>query len=68
MYFDFLPFFVLSTTGIGFASGLISCSIGKPTDFFTHLIGYTSIGIITGLSYPISCPLLGCYVLFKNNK
>ena len=67
-YFDFLPFFIVSTTGMGFISGLISTTTCKPNDFFCQIVGYTSIGIITGLSYPISCPLLGCYVLYKNNK
>jgi hypothetical protein len=68
MYLDFLPFFMLSTTTIGFISGVISCNSYKPNDFFCHMVGYSSVGVITGLSYPISFPLLGCYVLFKNNK
>jgi hypothetical protein len=66
IYFDFLPFFLVSTTAIGFVSGVISCSNHKPNEFFSQMIGYTSIGIMTGLSFPISCPLLGCYVLYKN--
>ena len=32
---------------------------------YSKLIGYTSIGIITGLTYPVSYPLLACYVLYK---
>jgi hypothetical protein len=65
MYLDFLPFFVLSTTTIGLISGVLSCKTSKPNDFFCQMIGYTSVGVITGLSYPISCPLLGFYVLYK---
>jgi hypothetical protein len=34
-------------------------------DIYSNLIGYTSIGIITGITYPISFPLFGCYVLYK---
>ena len=37
-------------------------------DAYSNLIGYTSLGIITGLTYPISYPLFGCYVLYKNSK
>jgi hypothetical protein len=66
LYLDFLPFFVLSTTTIGFVSGFVSCNNCKPNDIFCQIVGYTSVGIITGLSYPISCPLLGFYVLYKN--
>jgi hypothetical protein len=29
------------------------------------MVGYTSIGIITGICYPITYPLFGCYVLYK---
>ena len=37
-------------------------------EIYSNLIGYTSIGIITGITYPISFPLLGCYVLYKTKK
>ena len=40
----------------------------KPIDTYSNIIGFTSIGIITGITYPISFPLCGCYVLYKNNK
>jgi hypothetical protein len=53
---------------MGFFSGLIACKTHNPNDFFTQMIGYTSIGMITGISYPISFPLIGIYVLYKNNK
>jgi uncharacterized membrane protein len=68
LYAEFLPVFVTASTGIGFITGLFSCSECKSNEFFTQMIGYTSIGIITGLTYPISCPLIGGYVLYKNYK
>jgi len=67
MYLEFLPLFVTATTGIGFLSGLISCDF-KTNNFFTQMVGYTSIGLITGLTYPFSCPFIGGYVLYKNHN
>ncbi len=37
-------------------------------DTYSTLIGYTGVGIITGITYPISYPLCGSYVLYKNSK
>jgi hypothetical protein len=68
MYLEFLPLFVTATTGIGFISGLLSCTQCKLNDFYTQMIGYTSIGFITGITYPLSCPLIAGYVLYKNRK
>jgi hypothetical protein len=31
-------------------------------DMYATTIGYTSLGMITGLTYPISYPLFGCYL------
>lgn len=35
---------------------------------FSNLIGYTGIGILTGITYPASYPFFACYVLYKFNK
>ena len=67
LYFESLPLFVTATTGIGFLAGLISCDF-KTNNFFTQVVGYTSIGLITGLTYPISCPLIGGYVFYKSQQ
>jgi len=32
---------------------------------FLGMIGFSSLGIITGLTYPISFPILAGYILFK---
>jgi len=34
---------------------------------YSTLIGYTGLGIITGITYPISYPLCSSYVLYKNH-
>jgi hypothetical protein len=68
IYLDLLPVFVVSTSTLGFFSGLIACKTHNPNDVFTQIVGYTSIGIITGFSFPVSFPMLGLYVLYKNNK
>lgn len=67
IYIDLLPIFVPSTTLLGVMTGLSSLGQHKSSlDVFTSTIGFTSIGIITGITFPISYPLLGVYVIFKN--
>ena len=50
---------------------IIDTNNKKKTDNSLHtystLIGYTGLGIITGITYPISYPLCGSYVLYKNH-
>ena len=69
IYIDLLPLFVPSTTLFGFMIGLstnMSPRETKSTDCFMNVVGYTSIGIITGIFFPITYPLIGGYVLYKN--
>jgi len=40
----------------------------KPIDSFSGMVGYTSLGMITGITYPISFPLLAGYALFRPTK
>jgi hypothetical protein len=70
IYVDLLPVFLPASTFVGLISGLTArTDTYCPLDVFTNIIGYTSIGILTGLSYPISFPLISAYVLItKNNK
>ena len=37
-------------------------------DMYSNIIGFTTIGCISGITYPISFPLYGCYVVYKNYK
>jgi len=69
IYVELLPVFVPSTTLFGFIIGLSANAYTrdtKPTDSFMNVVGYTSIGILTGLLFPITYPLIGGYVLYKH--
>ena len=71
LYGELSTVFVPMTTLLGFFTGIISLSSDKnvsPNFVFTNMIGYTSIGMITGITYPISYPLLAGYVLYNNSK
>ena len=71
LYITMLPLMTIYPTIVGIDTGVI---VNKriPSDNsiepYSNLLGYTSIGIITGLTYPLSYPLFACYVLYKNNK
>ena len=68
IYIHTMPIITLYSTFLGIDAGV---NINKripnttPFDTYSNLIGYTSLGIITGLTYPISYPAFGCYVLYK---
>jgi len=52
-----LPF----TTSVGFSSGLTEVFTKDKVSalsFFTDVIGYTTIGALTGLIYPITFPAI----------
>ena len=70
-YIDLLEVILPSTGLLGFMTGVFSNMASRDKtsiDTFADIIGYTTIGIITGITYPISYPLLGGYVLYKNFK
>ena len=71
LYGELLYVCLPSTTTLGFTIGFFSNlknRESKPLDDFANIIGYTSLGFMTGITYPISYPLLGFYVLHKNIK
>jgi hypothetical protein len=68
IYIEFIPIFLTSSTIVGFLTAMTAVPCIKPNDYFINTIGYTSVGIITGITYPISFPLLGVYALYKNSK
>jgi len=37
-------------------------------DSFSGMIGFSSLGMITGITYPISFPILAGYILLKKIK
>jgi len=64
-----MPIITLYSTLLGIDIGFSKNKmIPEPTSFnkYSNVIGYTSLGIMTGLSYPISYPAFGAYVLYKN--
>lgn len=69
LYRTVLPIPFLYATYMGIDAG-VTVNRRKSDDNFINsysdLIGYTTIGIVTGLTYPVSYPLLACYVLYKN--
>ena len=71
LYFKLVPLMIFGSTISGIHTGIKAIE-GKPTKYpfnnYSALIGYTSIGIITGITYPISFPFFGGYVLYKFNR
>ncbi len=67
LYTSILPIPLIPSTMIGFFIGFpYGMQQKNPTEMFCNCIGYTSIGIITGIAYPVSFPLLAGYVLYKS--
>lgn len=70
-YMTILPLPAIFSTFIGIDIGLTVNrynSNENSINQYSNVIGYTSLGIFTGITYPISYPLLGAYVLYKNSK
>lgn len=71
LYITMIPLMTAYPTFVGID---VEFTVNKfnPSDNFinpyANIIGYTSIGIITGLTYPISYPLFASYVIYKNSK
>jgi len=58
------------TSSIGFFSNVINTAFNNKNNYsasqhFTNTIGYTTIGFITGVTYPISFPLIAYYTIKK---
>jgi hypothetical protein len=55
-------------TLVGIDAGTVVNDVNSPVksfDKYSNLVGYASIGILTGITYPVSYPLFACYVLYK---
>ena len=68
LYVTMLPLMTIYPTLVGIDAGTVVNDVRSPVksfDKFSNLIGYTSIGILTGITYPVSYPLFACYVLYK---
>jgi hypothetical protein len=62
------------TTTLGFSSGLVENFSAKPyerkstaLEVFTTMIGFTTLGIATGLAYPVTFPTILYGVLSNEN-
>jgi hypothetical protein len=55
------------TTSVGFSAGLVENFTTNTTslDVFTNMIGYTALGVSTGLFYPVTFPTI-LYEVLKN--
>ena len=69
IYFGLLPIVLIPTSVFGIFNGMrFGFEKKEPFASFCETIGYTSIGMITGITYPISFPLLAVYVLIKEKQ
>lgn len=71
LYFNLMPLMVIFPTIIGINTAVDANKRQPPaTSFHTYsnVIGYTGVGLITGITYPISFPLFGAYVLYKQSE
>jgi hypothetical protein len=69
LYGNTMPIITLYSTFLGIDTGFTinrRIPYRTPFDTYSNLIGYTSLGIMTGITYPISYPAFGMYVLYKN--
>jgi hypothetical protein len=66
LYFAFLPIALPISSIFGVINGIhYSINQKNPNESFTYMVGYTSLGMITGLAYPITFPILAGSVLLK---
>jgi hypothetical protein len=65
-YYDWLSVFARSGTSIGILVGVLTSYDCAKKEVFFHIIGYASVGLISGILYPIVIPLSALYVAIKN--
>ena len=66
IYAGILPIFLIPTTITGIMTGIhTSNSTKTPIHNYVNIIGFSGIGMITGLTFPISIPLLSGYVIYQ---
>jgi hypothetical protein len=69
LYITILPVPLMYSTLMGIDAGIDAnkkTPVENFMDTYANIIGYTGIGIITGLTYPVSYPLFASYVLFRD--
>jgi hypothetical protein len=68
LYNDWLPVFVMTSSIVGVFAGVCTATHYQTKEIFPIIMGYSSLGLITGITFPFSFPLLGGYVLYKYHK
>jgi L-cystine uptake protein TcyP (sodium:dicarboxylate symporter family) len=74
-YFKYLPVVYMPTVCLSIITGInnqLEKSYNKINhkasglDLFFTVIGYSAIGIVTAITYPVSFPVIGIYTFSKN--
>ena len=71
LYITLLPLMTAYPTIVGIDIGCTENKRkpdGRSIINYSNIIGYTSLGVLTGITYPISYPLFGCYFLYSIKK
>ena len=70
LYSALLPIPFMTSSIFGIINGINYGYDKKCNNFeaFSGMIGFTGLGMITGITYPISFPILTGYILFKIEK
>lgn len=72
LYLSHLTDITFFTTGLSLVNSVLgeitSPTYAPPNIRFRNIIGMTSVGVITGLTFPISFPLMGICVMSSNAK
>ena len=69
LYCTILPVMFMPSSILGIIIGISANHTPepkKPFDMFVNSFGYTSIGMITGITFPISMPLIGGYIIYRD--
>ena len=69
LYWVCLPIVVIPSTTFGMCIGISANhnpETKKPIDMLVNIFGYTSIGMITGFTFPISMPLISGYTIYRD--
>ena len=67
IYCACLPTIIIPSVTLGLFTGM-TIKTTREIEFFINTIGFTTIGMITGLTFPISFPLFGGYALYTHIK
>jgi hypothetical protein len=76
IYLNSMPTIFKFSSITGLLTGIYANVIQEKSDnqdkreleTYANLIGYTTLGMITGLTYPISFPFFTYYAFYKNDK